>query len=620
MNFLYRAILFILFFIPLLANLLAQKIEVDKIEPPNWWVGMKQNKIQLMLYGNNLTGFSAQSFGGIKIDGIHSAENSSYAFIDIEIIDSISAGDYKIILIKDEQNLEINYPLLERSKSQHKQQGFDAADVVYLITPDRFVNGDTTNDIIPGMINEYDLANPYGRHGGDIQGIIDKLDYLSDLGVTVLWINPLVENNTKTSYHGYAATDLYNIDPRFGTNELYKNLVDEAHNKNLKIIFDHVNNHISLNHPWLKNLPMKDWLNGTKENYILANHNKISISDIHSDSTIQYDNIVGWFVDTMPDLNQKNPYVSKYLIQNTIWWIEYSGMDGIREDTYPYSDQKYLSVWAKEIFNEYPNFNIVGEIWIEDPIFTSYYQKDSFTKKDFNTNLPSITDFTFNKALINLLSGTGKIKDIYECLAKDFIYPNPQNLLTFLDNHDMQRVMYYSSGDLAKVKLALTLLLTSRGIPQIYYGTEIGMKGGEDHGRIREDFPGGFPNNKNDKRNAFTYGGRTEFENNVFNFTKELLHLRKKSKAFTYGKLIHFLPEDEVYIYFRIHENEKFMIILNNNNNNSSKHLNLKTKKDILKNTIELLDISTNEKKYFNESINLNLDAYASKIFKLIEK
>jgi len=542
---------------------LAQILTVNRIDPPNWWVGMKWNRVQLMIYGENLDGVAVDSDApGVRIHAAFGSDNPSYVFIDLEISDSAAPGVHTLRLRKNKEIAHIAFPILQRKSPAGRYQGFDQHDVIYLITPDRFSNGDTTNDEVEGMLERPNRDHPYGRHGGDLRGIINALDYLGDLGVTALWINPLVENNgAANSYHGYATTDLYRIDPRFGTNELYTELVAEAHARGLMIIMDHVNNHIGINHPWVKNLPMQNWLNGTVKDHRKAYHGKIELTDIHSDSAVKVMATLGWFSDYMPDLNQQNPFVSTYLIQNTLWWVESTGLDGIREDTYPYVDQKYMSEWARAILTEYPHFKIVGEVWIPDPVYLAPYQKGSHFPS-FDSHLPSVTDFGLFDAFCQVFEENRSITTVYDCLTKDFLFPNPYHLVTFLDNHDIKRIAYGVNGDTRRFKLALSLLLTTRGIPQIYYGTEIAMMGGKDHGTIRSNFPGGFPG---DVRNAFTSKGRTDQEKDIYEYLKQMLKLRRTHRALAYGKLIHFSPVNEVYVYFRISDEENIMVAINNN-------------------------------------------------------
>lgn len=590
----------------------AQNLSVEKVEPSNWWIGMKLNKIQLMIYGSNLKNFSA-SFDErkIKVLKTHQLENSNYAFIDIEIPNNLPAKVYKLKLNSSNKTVSIDFPIYKREKTKNKFQGFNQTDAIYLIMPDRFVNGDVSNDSIAGYSDSMQKIQYQGRASGDLQGVINKLDYIKELGFTAIWLTPVVENNTFRSYHGYAATNFYKVDPRLGTNELYKKLVEEAHKRNLKIIFDHVANHCSDDHPWMKNLPMKNWFNGTKENHLEANHNKMVFTDIHADSTTIKQVEQGWFVSSMPDLNQENIYVQNYIIQNTIWWMEYAGFDGIREDTYPYNNQKFMSRWAKTILNEYPTTNIVGEVWTGEVDFLSTYQKNNPFKK-MNTYLPSVTDFALRDVLIRFVEGKDNTYQIFNVLAKDYLYTDATQLLTFVDNHDLPRLMYFAKGNIQKAKMAYDILFTVRGIPQIFYGSEIGMIGTDDHGSLRIPFPGGFPN---DKRNAFAEQGRTDYENDIFNHLKTLLKIRNSNNAFTLGKLVHFPPINDVYVYFRIHENEKFMIVVNNNS--KTQLVNFSSMNNYVSPKNNLIDIRSNKKYQLNDEHKLEIPEMSCMIFKV---
>jgi neopullulanase len=590
----------------LFIQLLNAQIIVNKIEPPNWWTGMKYNKIQLMLYGENLDIESAESSSPeIKVLKVNNVENNSYTFLDIEITGNAQEGNYNIKLKAGREEKNITFPLYKREISSARHKGFSSSDVVYLITPDRFANGDESNDNHPELFDKLDPENDYGRHGGDIQGIINNIDYMKELGVTAVWFNPLLENNTRVSYHGYAATDLYLIDRRFGTNELFKELVEVCHKDGIKVIMDHVNNHIGIYHPWVNNLQMPDWFNGTAENHFITSHDKISMTDINSSESLRRKNTDGWFVNEMPDMNQRNPFVARYLIQNTIWWIEFSGIDGIREDTYPYPDQKYLSEWAAEIFNEYPEFNIVGEAWVDYAEHLAPYQGGNMYKREFDTNLPSLMDFPMLNALWDLTEDKG-IYSLYNVLSKDHLYSEPDQLMIFADNHDVERLMYNLDGDVNRFKMIITFVLTTRGIPQIYYGTEIGMRGGRGHGATREDFPGGFPG---DKRNAFTKSGRTETENELFEWFKNILKVRKEYKALNKGRLVHYSPENEVYYYFRILDNEKIFIIMNNNR--KKQRINLPDE-EFLKDAKGLLNLLTNEQSGIED---IEIDSYSAAVY-----
>jgi glycosidase len=535
-------------------------IRIDRVEPPNWWTGMRHNTVQLMLHGTDIGKTAAHcNSPAVRVVRTFLPSNSSYMFVDLAIGDEATPGTYNVVLTRGDDSAVVHFPLYQRADTVGRHQGFDAADAVYLITPDRFANGDTTNE--SGMREGANRSHPYGRHGGDIQGIIDHLAYLKDLGVTTLWINPLIENdNPASSYHGYSATDLYRIDRRFGDNALYTTLVARAHEHGLKVIMDHVSNHCSINHPWIASLPMQEWLNGSVESHQLTRHYKRELNDVHSDSTLKRNVTEGWFTNDMPDLNQRCPYVATYLIQNTLWWIETTGLDGIREDTYPYTDQDFLSLWGKAILDEYPRFSIVGEVWINDPAFLAPYQAGSPLRKPFDSHLPSVTDFGLFDAFMKVFANRASIETIHDCLTKDILYPHPEALMTFLDNHDVRRIMSVTQGDTARTKLALALLLTLRGIPQLYYGTEIGMVGGRDHGSIRGDFPGGF---MGDPHDAFTAAGRSPSQESMFEFVRRLLHLRREYPALARGTLLHRPVEKEVYVYARSLPGQRVLVVVN---------------------------------------------------------
>lgn len=605
--------LFAILFQILIISISAQDFSVNKVEPPNWWKGMKWDTLQIMVYGENLRDISVSTESEqLKVLEVHELENSNYLFVDLLVDNEIEPSEYEISFTKNDAVVKYDYEIKEREFSPEEHLGFTNKDVVYLIFVDRFNNGDPTNDTLEVSLDEFKYKDLNGRWGGDLQGIIDKLDYLKDLGITAIWLTPTLENNMHMSYHGYAATNLYKIDPRFGSNELYKELVTKANTKGIKVIYDHVANHIGINHEWMKSLPQPSWINGTIEDHLSTNHDKPSIVDIHSNYAAKCFNEKGWFTDYMVDLNQANPFLAKYLTQNMLWWIEYGGIDGIREDTYPYANQEFLSNWEKSILAEYPNFNIVGEIWTGEPAFLAGFQKNSKVRKDFETNLPSILDFGLRDAFARYLERDRGLYEIYKTLAKDYLYPDPDNLMPFIDNHDMDRGMFVANGDSAKFKIALTILLTARGIPQIFYGTEIGINEGGHHGRIRKAFPGGFTG---DERDAFSEEGRTPEENEIFDYLKTLLDLRQKYEALSTGKLIHFLPYDETYVYFKKNEDQKLMIVVNNNPEDYE--VDLERMKSEIGDVGSLKDLMNNEQVHFNENGNLLLPSKTARIYLL---
>lgn len=581
----------------------AQSFLVKKVEPPNWWVKHPYNKIQLMIYGENLSKCKIISLSKDVIIEKIANQSNNYLFVNI-IIDSVAKAQNSQFVISNSNIYDtINFPIIERKFTLNSHKGFNQKDVIYLIFPDRFVNGDTSNDFLFNDKEEFEFGSLNGRHGGDIAGMISKLDYLKDLGITTIWATPMLENDMYMSYHGYAATDLYRIDPRFGSTDLYFDFVKKSHEKGLKVIMDHVSNHIGINHIWSKLPPTESWFNGDINKHLISNHNKIAFLDPYADTETKLQNEQGWFTDYMPDLNQKDSLLAKYLIQNTIWWIESSGIDGIREDTYPYNNQEFMSDWAKTILSIYPNFNIVGEVWKGESTFLAKYQTKSFFTREFDSNLPVVTDFALRDVLVGYLSGDKNLYDIYQLFAQDFIYSNPNNLLVFLDNHDVDRAMFLANSNLNKFKIALTLILTTRGIPQLFYGTEIGLKGGGHHGLIREPFPGGFV--KNDK-DAFNSEGRDSIEINIFNFVQKLLLLRNNYSILNEGNFLHFPPNNNLYVYKKILEDKEILIALNDDENEReislSKYI-LKSNLSIIK-LVDLLNDTTLFKNY-DDSITL---------------
>lgn len=603
--------LFVLIFI---LSLNAQTFEVKRVEPPNWWAGMNNDTVQIMVYGHNIGETEVYpQHGPIEIVNVQKAESPNYLFIDLVIPSEIKSDYYfEIGLSLGQKDTVINYPIYARKNSKCSFKGFNQRDITYLIMADRFCDGNPANNNIDDSLDQFTSKDLDGRKGGDIEGIISKLEYLKDLGVTTLWITPMLENNMWMSYHGYAATDLYKIDPRFGSNELYRKLVDDAHKNGLKIIMDHVSNHIGINHWWMKDLPFSDWINGTVKNHLPANHNKMTFLDPYSTKEQIDLTWKGWFTDYMPDLNQQNPFLKKYLIQNTLWWIEYLGIDGIREDTYPYCNQYFMSDWAKAILDQYPKFNIVGEVWTGETPYLAGYQENNKFGLPLNSHLPCVTDFALSDALRDFLSGKKNLDALFNVLAKDYLYFDPNNLLTFVDNHDISRALFIANGDVSKFKVALTILLTTRGIPNLLYGTEIGIVGDNNHGNIRSPFPGGFIGDDHD---AFTEGGRTEFENDIFNFVKKLITLRNNYCSLSTGKLVHYYPFNNLYVYFRLCDNEATMIIVNANNKDTD--VDLGQYSESLKDIVRIENLFDNKEYDITNNDKITVNSNTAEIFLL---
>jgi len=546
----------------------SETYRIDHLEPPFWWAGMADNKLQLMVHGKNISDLEPEFFHpGIEINQVHRLSNPNYLFIDLFLSEEAIPGEFDIIFNKEGQpKTKYNYTLLKREPDSAGRQGFSPADVIYLITPDRYANGDPGNDSSSQLKEKQNSLKKDGRHGGDIQGIIDHLDYISDMGFTQIWLNPVLENDQHTySYHGYSTTDYYNIDARFGNNELYKVLSKEAKKRGIGLVMDLILNHIGSEHWWMKDLPTIDWINNDGK-FVRSNHIHESVHDPHLTESQRDLFTSGWFVGTMPDLNQNYTFLANYLMQNSIWWIEYADLSGFRIDTYPYIDKNFLSIWSKRIATEYPRFNFVGEEWSSNPTMVSYWQKGSNRYDDYDSYIPSMMDFPLQEALVNGLLGNENwnsgIVDIFRVISNDFQYGDPYNLVVFAGNHDMKRIYSQLNEQMDLYKMAMTIINTVRGIPQIYYGTEIAMSSTGDHGALRKDFPGGWPG---DKANAFTGRSLNKKELEAQNFIRKLLNWRKENIAITMGNMIHYPVENGIYVYFRSYNEALVMVIINNN-------------------------------------------------------
>ena len=548
---------------------------LERVEPAFWWKGMKNPELQILVYGKGIAHNEISLSDGIQIKDIQKVENPNYLFITVNT-NEINVPKFTINIKKDKKNLgAYTYELKQRNPGSADRESYTSKDVMYLIMPDRFANGDEKNDSRPELTEKADRSLPNGRHGGDLQGIINNIDYIQKLGATAVWLTPVNEDNEKVySYHGYAQTDLYKIDGRYGTNEDYRTLSRELNKKNMKLVMDYVTNHWGISHWMMKDLPTKDWIhwfsdgeNGFKRsNYKITSQFDTNASEIDKKYALD-----GWFDTTMPDINQKNPLVLKYLTQNAIWWIEYAELGGFRVDTYPYNDKEAMAKWTKAITDEYPKFNIVGEAWLSTAGHISAWQKNSKTGEaaGYNSNLPSVMDFVLfsemPKAIKEKESWNTGLTRIYDAFTSDFLYPDINNILVFFENHDTERWNEIFNDDPKAYKLGLTLISTVRGIPQIYYGSEIGMRGNKEKGGdadIRRDFPGGW---KSDKQNAFNTSSQTAEQKEFFQFTQKLLNWRKGKEVIHTGKTKNFVPQDGIFTYFRYNEKERVMVIINNN-------------------------------------------------------
>ena len=571
-------------------------VKIDRIEPTDWYVGMKDASLQLMVYGEGIkTADVTTDYPGAHIDSLVRLDSPNYLLVYMNL-KGAQPGTMTLLFQQGKQKKKVNYTLKAREKKGYEREGFSNADVLYMLMPDRFASGRTDNDQVKGMrAYKNDRSQPSLRHGGDLEGIRQHLDYFKELGVTALWFTPVLENDspdhgTQSTYHGYATTNYYRVDPRFGSNEEYRQLCDEAHEKGLKIVMDMIFNHSGFEHPWVADMPTQDWFNTPEwllpenqaksvalktmdgdakvnDKYLQTSYKLTPVVDPYASKIDMHETVDGWFVPTMPDLNQRNPHVIKYLIQNSIWWIETVGIDGIRMDTYPYADAKAMAHWMKVIGEEYPNFNTVGETWVTEPAYTAAWQKDSKIAKE-NSYLPTVMDFAFydrinqakNEETDAWWNGFNRI---YNNFVYDYLYQKPSNVMAFLENHDTDRFLG-EGKDTVALKQALALLLTVNRTPQLYYGTEVLMNGTKSvtDGNVRKDFPGGFPG---DTKNCFTREGRTQAENAMFDWLSRLLHWRQGNDVIIKGKQTQFIPYKGIYVIARQYNGKTVLTILNGN-------------------------------------------------------
>lgn len=603
-------------------------VSVDRIEPTNWYVGMKDTSLQLMVYGKDVRNADVEiNYPGVRIDSIARLDSPNYLLVYLNI-DGAKAGEMTLNFKQGKQSKKVKYELRDRAMAGDKRIGFTNEDVLYMLMPDRFANGNPQNDVIKTMRDKTcDRNAPSLRHGGDLEGIRQHLDYFKELGVTTLWFTPVLENDNpsdgkSSSYHGYATTDYYKVDPRFGTNDEYKRLIDEAHQNGLKVVMDMIFNHCGYYHPWVADLPSKDWLNTpewledqakgnkdgiikTNEKYLQTNGKLTTVLDPYASKFDLHQTVDGWFVPTMPDLNQRNPHVLKYLIQNSEWWIETVGIDGIRMDTYPYADADAMALWMKTINNEYPNFNTVGEAWVTEPAYTAALQKDSKLSEK-NSHLKTVMDFAFfdrinqakNEETDDWFSGMNRV---YNVFCYDYLYPNPKSVMAFVENHDTDRFLG-EGKDTVALKQAMALLLTINRIPQVYYGTEVLMNGTKaiTDGYVRCDYPGGWTG---DKHNAFTAEGRTKAENDMFYWMSRLLHWRQGNEVITKGSQTQFCTHKGIYVIARQYNGKNVMTIINGKR--EANELDVKRYAEIIGNAEKAIDVTTGHNVIINHNIKL---------------
>ncbi len=597
--------------------------QIQKVEPAFWWKGMKNPEIQILIYGKDIANNEIEISNGIKPTDIQKVENPNYLFVTVNT-NEIKDSSFKINLKKGKKNISsYTYELKQRKPNSTNRESFTSKDLMYLIMPDRFANGDEKNDSQPYLTEKVNRSLPNGRHGGDLRGIINNLDYLQNLGATAIWLTPVNEDNEKVySYHGYAQTDLYKIDGRYGMNEEYQELSQKLNKRNMMLVMDYVTNHWGISHWLIKDLPTKDWIHWSEDGdkgFKRSNYKITSQFDLNASEADKKLALDGWFDTSMPDINQSNPLVLKYLTQNAIWWIEYAELGGFRVDTYPYNDKEAMAIWAKAITDEYPKFNIVGETWLSSAVQISAWQKDSKTGEaaNYNSNLPSVMDFPLYdelpKAIKEKEGWNNGMNRIYNSFTNDFLYPNINNVLVFFENHDTERWNEIFNDDPKAYKLAMTIISTVRGMPQIYFGSEIGMRGDKNKGGdadIRRDFPGGWIS---DKQNAFNVASQTSQQKEFYNFTQKLLNWRKSKDVIHKGKTKNFVPQNDVFVYFRYNEKETVMVVINNNE--KEEVLDLKRFSEAIKSSTKGKEIIT--EKEISLKDNLIVPAKTSMIIEL---
>lgn len=596
-------------------------VKIDRVEPTDWYVGMKDPSLQLMVYGEGIREAQVSTdYPGVRVDSLVRLDSPNYLLVYLDL-SGAQPGEMKLRFTMGKSKKDVSYRLNARAMAGEERKGFSNADVLYMLMPDRFAQGKDHKAQVKGM-NPYveDRSKPSLRHGGDLRGIRDHLDYFTQLGVTALWLTPVLENNSpdgkdgSSTYHGYATTNYYRVDPRFGTNEDYRQLIADAHAKGLKVVMDMIFNHCGFEHPWVKDLPSRDWLNvpewlsGKEEDkakYLQTSYKLTPVLDPYASEVDKRETVDGWFVPSMPDLNQRNPHVIKYLIQNSVWWIETVGIDGIRMDTYPYADREAMARWMKALEREYPNFNTVGETWVTEPAYTAAWQKDS-KLSSVNSYLKTVMDFAFYDR-VNMAAREETddwwqgMNRVYNTLCYDYLYANPSSVLAFIENHDTDRFLRNGMDTLA-LKQALALLLTINRTPQLYYGTEILMNGTKEvtDGNVRKDFPGGFPG---DKANCFTAEGRTRAQNDMFNWLSRLLHWRQGNEAIIHGKQVQFTPRKGVYVIARQAKGKNVLTVVNGTS--SPAQMEVKRYAEIIGQATEATDILTGRKVALDKDVAL---------------
>ena len=548
------------------------KFQIKHVEPLSWWVGMN-TPLQLMINADGVAEYGVEILPadqGVAVTAVHKADSPNYIFVDVAVSDDAKAGDYTLRLSNGKRKYDYTYTIAERLEGSRERASFTTADFVYLIMPDRFANGDPTNDSTDDTVEKVNRNNPGRRHGGDIQGIIDHLDYIADLGATAIWSTPLLlDNENGASYHGYSCSDYYMIDPRYGTNELYCKYVEECHKRGLKVIMDIVPNHSSTTHWWYNDLPFADWVHKW-DSYTQSNWTFSTNMDFNASKADLYQMESGWFDSSMADMNLDNPFLLNYFKQWAVWWIEYSGLDGFRVDTYPYNEKMPMSEWCKAVMEEYPNFNIVGEVWTSSIPQLAYWQGGNYNKDGFDSHLKSIMDFPLHDAMRMAMTESGNggwgqgMTRVYDVVSHDFVYHDLSNMMIMAANHDTDRIGDVCEGDVRRMKIVHTLLCTMRGMPQMLYGDELMFRStdrSKGHPTLRVDFPGGW---EGDKVNLFDRANHNGDQKALFDYTRHMMNWRKSKEVIHTGRTLHFIDRDNTYAYFRYNDREVVFVYINN--------------------------------------------------------
>ena len=548
------------------------RLKIKHVEPLSWWVGMT-TPLQLMINGEGLSEYDVQILPagqGVEVTAVHKADSPNYLFVDVKIEDDAKAGVYTLRFKSGNRRVDYNYTIAEREEGSRERRSFTTADFVYLIMPDRFANGDASNDNTKDTAEKVDRSQPGRRHGGDIQGVIDHLDYIADLGATAIWSTPmLLDDENGASYHGYSCSDYYRIDPRYGTNELFCTYVEECHRRDLKVIMDIVPNHSSTSHWWYSDQPFEDWTHKW-DSYTQSNWTFSTNMDFNASKSDLYQMESGWFDRSMADMNLDNEFLLNYFKQWAVWWIEYSGLDGFRVDTYPYNEKMPMSRWCEAVMAEYPNFNIVGEVWTSSIPQLAYWQGGNENKDGFDSHLKSIMDFPLHDAIRSAMTESGNcgwgqgMTRVYDVVSHDFVYHDLQNMMIMAANHDTDRIGDVCEGDARRMKIVATLLCTMRGMPQMLYGDELMFRStdrSKGHPTLRVDFPGGW---EGDPVNLFDRSQHTDAQREVFDYTRQLMNWRKSKEVIHTGRTLHFIDRDNTYAFFRYNDSEAVFVYINN--------------------------------------------------------